>query len=226
MNPKRIAVDQLELPGLLPPRPSPRRKAVQRPARGRGWFLPPPYVHLEPGPGYAAPAASVSLEDAKRERAKAQWFWHCRQPIVGSVGERYLRETIGYGGAIPATIGFLPERDRYPPALIAALGMRTEPEPGQIAIADNAVMGSSSSSSSPTAQVWPTSTLPASSSAAGRPARRSSSRRPMICSGWRSAPRSKTRSRSTPPPALAHGRRAARHAWRRSPMWCPATPTL
>jgi putative DNA primase/helicase len=41
-------------------------------------------------------------------RYRALTLWRRRQPIVGSVAERYLREARGYDGPIPATLGFLP----------------------------------------------------------------------------------------------------------------------
>jgi hypothetical protein len=47
-----------------------------------------------------------------------------------------LRRARGYGGAIPATLAFLPARGDHAPALIAAFGIATEPEPGALAIAD------------------------------------------------------------------------------------------
>ena len=40
---------------------------------------------------------------------------------------------------IQPTLGFLPARGDHPPALIAAFGIATEPEPGVLAIADDAV---------------------------------------------------------------------------------------
>ena len=41
----------------------------------------------------------------------------------------------------PPTLGYLPARDDYPPALIAAFGFPTEPEPGILQMADDAVCG-------------------------------------------------------------------------------------
>jgi hypothetical protein len=77
--------------------------------------------------------------DAQRERDKARWVWRQRQPIAGSIAETYLREARGYGGLIPPTLAYLPPRERHEPALIAAFGIATEPEPGMLAIADAAV---------------------------------------------------------------------------------------
>ena len=67
---------------------------------------------------------------------RALSLWGRRQPIVGSLAERYLREARGYEGPIPASLGFLPSRSEHSPALIAAFGLATEPEPGIIEIAD------------------------------------------------------------------------------------------
>ena len=72
-------------------------------------------------------------------RYRALTLWRRRQPIVGSVAERNLREARGYDGPIPATLGFLPPWGEHPPAMIAAFGLATEPEPGLLEIADKAV---------------------------------------------------------------------------------------
>ena len=77
--------------------------------------------------------------EIESERAKAQWLWGQRRPIAGTIAEIYLREARGYGGVLPPTLGFLPARGDHPPALIAAFGMASEPEPGLLAIVDDAV---------------------------------------------------------------------------------------
>jgi hypothetical protein len=78
----------------------------------------------------------------KRERLhKAVWLWSQRKPICGSIAERYLREKRGIGCQLPATLGFLPARGEYPPALIAAFGLAHEVEPGVIAIRGSAIRG-------------------------------------------------------------------------------------
>jgi hypothetical protein len=61
-------------------------------------------------------------------------------PAEGSVVETYLRRR-GYHGRIPATVRFLRATGIHPPALIAAYGMATEPEPGLLAIKDDDVVG-------------------------------------------------------------------------------------
>jgi hypothetical protein len=60
----------------------------------------------------------------KAERlAKARWLWSQRQPIGRSIAETYLRDARGYGGPLPPTLGFLPARDEYSPAMIAAFAV-------------------------------------------------------------------------------------------------------
>ena len=85
------------------------------------------------------PAVNHDDEPAT-EHAKARWLWLQRRPIAGTIAETYLRKARGYGGAIPATPGFMPARGEHAPALIAAFGMPAEPEPGKLAIADADVM--------------------------------------------------------------------------------------
>ena len=97
--------------------------------------------------------AKARAEAAERDRtlkaerlSKARWLWSIRKPIIGSIAETYLRSARGYGGALPATLGFLAGRGQYPPAMIAAFGlatecMATECEPGTLRIAGAAVVG-------------------------------------------------------------------------------------
>jgi hypothetical protein len=72
-------------------------------------------------------------------RDKALALWRRRQPLEGRPACRYLREARGYNGPIPATLGFLPARGENPPAMIAAFGVAEEPEPGALAIRDEAI---------------------------------------------------------------------------------------
>jgi hypothetical protein len=91
--------------------------------------------------------ARIKAEAAERERGaaidrlgKARWIWSKRQPIIGSIAEKYLRRARGYDGdRLPATLGFLPARGEHGPAMVAAFGFPDEPEPGALAIAGNAV---------------------------------------------------------------------------------------
>src|ERR1700733_2918552 len=95
-----------------------------------------------------AKLAKARAEAAERDRAlkadppgKARWLGSVRCPFAGTIVEIYLREARGYGGPLPATLGFIPARRDYPPAMIAAFGMAREAEPGVIAIANNEVRG-------------------------------------------------------------------------------------
>jgi hypothetical protein len=92
--------------------------------------------------------ARAKGEAEERERVsraegleKARWLWSQRQPIAGTPAEQYLREGRGYYGPRPPTLAYLPARGDYPHALIAAFGLPTEPEPGELAIADAAMLG-------------------------------------------------------------------------------------
>ena len=58
---------------------------------------------------------------AESQRAKARWLWQRRQPLVGSIAERYLRDVRCYDGPIPATIGFLPASGQHFACMISAL---------------------------------------------------------------------------------------------------------
>jgi hypothetical protein len=83
---------------------------------------------------------STGDADPAAEAAKARRIWRPRKPIIeGDPAWRYLRVARGYDGQIPATLGFLPAENGYPPCMIAAFGMADEPEPGLVAIADEAV---------------------------------------------------------------------------------------
>lgn len=78
--------------------------------------------------------------DNDDNREKALSLWRRRRLVVeADPAWRYLREARGYDGPIPATIGFLPARGEHPPSMIAAIGLANEPEPGALAIHDNAV---------------------------------------------------------------------------------------
>jgi hypothetical protein len=77
-------------------------------------------------------AEGTKDDHERRQRDKAKRLWSQRQPIVGTVAERYLCAR-GYDAPTPPTIAFLPARDAYPPAMIVAFGMPEEPEPGILA---------------------------------------------------------------------------------------------
>jgi hypothetical protein len=79
--------------------------------------------------------------DVVDNSAKAKWLWGRRQSVQGTAAETYLREARGYRGPIQASLGFLPPSKGYPPALIAAFGLATEPEPGRLAFNDADLRG-------------------------------------------------------------------------------------
>ena len=76
-----------------------------------------------------------------KSRNKSQWLWQNRKPLTGSIAETYLRECRGYRGPLPPTLGFLPARDDYPPAMIAAFGTAIETEPGVLVIPAGNISG-------------------------------------------------------------------------------------
>jgi Toprim domain len=107
------------------------------------------YVHdrYAPAPD-PAKLARLRAEAAEHDRihkierlSRARWLWSQRQPPAGTIGERYLRERRKITCPLPATLGFLPARGDYAPAVVAAYGLAQEVEPGVIAIADDAVRG-------------------------------------------------------------------------------------
>jgi DNA primase len=62
-----------------------------------------------------------STDYEAKQHHKAAWLWSQRRPITGSLAERYLRETRGYLGPMPSTLGFLPpSKPGRHPAMIAA----------------------------------------------------------------------------------------------------------
>jgi hypothetical protein len=52
----------------------------------------------------AAAAEHHRIHQAQR-LDQALWLWRRREPVVGSPVERYLRESRGYRGPLPATLG-------------------------------------------------------------------------------------------------------------------------
>lgn len=86
-------------------------------------------------------AAARDRETAAIQLGKARWIWRQRLAIPGTIVEKYLREIRGYGGAFPATLGYLPPRGLHGPAMVACYGTPIEPEPGRLAMQDDAVMG-------------------------------------------------------------------------------------
>jgi phage/plasmid primase-like uncharacterized protein len=83
-----------------------------------------------------APTKSPA-SDADKSDGRALWLWRQRQPIVeGRPPWVYLRQVRGYLGPVPATLGYLPAKGAYPPSMITAYGLASEPEPGVLAISD------------------------------------------------------------------------------------------
>jgi hypothetical protein len=78
----------------------------------------------------------IAVMQERRQRQQAATLWAKRLPIVGTLAERYLFWRCG-GGYFPATLGYLPQRQAHPPAMIAAFGFADEPEPGIIAAPEN-----------------------------------------------------------------------------------------
>ncbi|MCZ8546319.1 toprim domain-containing protein [Mesorhizobium qingshengii] len=80
-------------------------------------------------------------ETAIKQHQKALWLWSVRQAIGGTPAEHYLRKVRAISCPLPPTLGFLPARGHYPPALIAAFGMAEEPEPGRLYLAEKGLAG-------------------------------------------------------------------------------------
>src|SRR5262249_9168070 len=63
------------------------------------------------------PKSALRIDQAdnhkRQQHAKATWLWSQRQPIPGTIAERYLREARHYAGPLPSTLAFLPARDQY-----------------------------------------------------------------------------------------------------------------
>jgi hypothetical protein len=69
----------------------------------------------------------------RRQADKASWLWSRRQPISGSIAERYLQAR-GINCLMPPTLAFLPARsDGQHPGMVAAFAPPQELEPGALA---------------------------------------------------------------------------------------------
>jgi hypothetical protein len=67
----------------------------------------------------------------RRQHEKAAWLWSQRQPIQGTIAEKYLRQAREISCPLPLTLAFLPSRKpEHHPAMIAAFGLPDEIEPG------------------------------------------------------------------------------------------------
>lgn len=71
-------------------------------------------------------------EEQCQQHDKARWLWSQRQPIGGTIAERYLREVRGIICPLPPTLAFLPQRKpEHHPAMVAAFALPPpEIEPG------------------------------------------------------------------------------------------------
>jgi DNA primase len=104
---------------------------------------------VPPTPRPAAPPPRQPTSEELSEKADrlrlARQLWTRSLPAEKSIAQNYLRAR-GYQGCIPATVRYLPRNGVHPPALIAAYGRATEviresAEPGELIIADEAVVG-------------------------------------------------------------------------------------
>jgi phage/plasmid primase-like uncharacterized protein len=85
-------------------------------------------------PARAPPPAAPKTDDEEYERdqhRKAAWLWSQRRPIAGTIAKTYLRGR-GIKCNLPASLGYLTARGDYPPAMIAAVALVDEPEPGLV----------------------------------------------------------------------------------------------
>jgi hypothetical protein len=77
-----------------------------------------------------ARAKAEGAERQRRQHEKAAWLWSQRQPIQGTIAERYLQGR-GITCPMPPTIAFLPSRKpEHHPAMIGAFSLPDELEPG------------------------------------------------------------------------------------------------
>jgi hypothetical protein len=88
--------------------------------------------------------SDIAVREAEHElarRLKALGLWRRGKPVPNTPVERYLRLARGYRGVIPGTIRFLPASQGFAPAMIAAIGIANEIEPGILSISDHAIRG-------------------------------------------------------------------------------------
>jgi hypothetical protein len=92
--------------------------------------------------------AGIRVDAARRERiargdriGRARWLWGHRRPLADTAAERYLREVRCYGGPLPATLGFLPGRGDFPPAMIAGFGVPLDERDEIISISSADIQG-------------------------------------------------------------------------------------
>ncbi|UQD96075.1 DUF7146 domain-containing protein [Bradyrhizobium japonicum] len=79
--------------------------------------------------------ATAQVDKPERDRTEiARWLWSQREPIEGSVVERYMREVRGIQCALPPTLGYLPARGEHLAAMVSAFARAEEIEPGVIMV--------------------------------------------------------------------------------------------
>jgi hypothetical protein len=103
----------------------------------KGYAKPEGYARSTPRPK-PQPAQVVPTPD---KSDTARYLWAQRKPVAGTIAETYLRDCRGYHGPLPPTLGFLPARGEHPPAMIAAFGIPSEPEPGRLVVNTDAIAG-------------------------------------------------------------------------------------
>jgi hypothetical protein len=77
---------------------------------------------FKPGSCERAPRPLKTHDGISDKRETAKWLWGGRQPVTDNCPGLYLRQTRGYHGPVPATLGYLPANGEHPPAMIAAFG--------------------------------------------------------------------------------------------------------
>jgi hypothetical protein len=76
-----------------------------------------------------AEAQAQAATESEKRIGKSRGLWSHTRPILGSPAEKYLRNGRNLT-VVPPALRFLPARGDFPPAMVAAYGLPTEPEPG------------------------------------------------------------------------------------------------
>jgi len=84
-------------------------------------------------------AEEARMTELERRISRTRWLWDQRRPAWGTIVPSYL---LGRGiKTCPETVQFLPARGSFPPAMMCAFGMPTEPLPGRYVLDTAAVQG-------------------------------------------------------------------------------------
>jgi hypothetical protein len=78
-------------------------------------------------------------DDSAERIAFARAMWARRKPLAGSPAETYLRHWRGLSGPFPAALAYLPASEGFRHSLIAPFAIAGEPEPGCVAVTQEAV---------------------------------------------------------------------------------------